>query len=116
MGTPPNGPADGPYRDIAYHVVIEKIGDNYEAFIGRPWTWNGAHTIGHNASAIGICLVGDFAKTPPPDAQLKKAVQITQMAMDDLRIKKDHVYRHRDLNDTECPGDAFPWDKFKEML
>lgn len=116
MGTPPNGPKDGPYRDIAYHVVIEKVNDVYEAFIGRPWTWNGAHCPGHNQSAIGIALVGDFSKVPPSDAELAKATQITQMVLDIFKIPKTGVHRHSEFNDTDCPGDAFPWDKFKESL
>lgn len=116
MGTPPNGPNDGPYRDIGYHAGVELIEDSYEILIGRPWNQNGAHTLNHNWKALGVCLVGNFMTAPPPDAQLAKAAQLVRYWMDAFKVAKDSVYRHKDLNDTDCPGAAFPWDKFRSLL
>lgn len=116
MGTYPKGPKDGPYRDIAYHVVIEKVGDTYEAFIGRPWEWNGAHCPGHNHTALGVCLVGDFSVSPPADDHLVKAAQVVESIKNIYGISKSMVHPHRKFSDTDCPGDAFPWDKFLTLL
>ena len=112
MGTPPNGPADGPYRDIAYHALIELVGSDYEVIMGRHWDVDGAHTKGHNRKGFGLCLIGDFSKEPPPAAQLLKAVAFVQFLRRLLEIPLEEIYPHRDLNATLCPGEAFPWEEF----
>jgi N-acetylmuramoyl-L-alanine amidase len=116
MGTPPNGPKDGPYRNIGYHAGVELIGVDYEILLGRPWDQNGAHTLGHNQKALGLCLVGNFTLAPPPDAQLQKAAEITRYWMELFNVAKESVSRHKDLNDTDCPGLSFPWDQFRSLL
>jgi len=117
MGIPPNGPRDGPYRDIGYHAGIELIKDHYEILIGRPWNQNGAHTLDHNWQALGLCLVGDFTLVQPPDAQLRLAAKFVRFWMELYGIPITQVYRHKDLNPglTECPGQAFPWDAFIQL-
>jgi N-acetyl-anhydromuramyl-L-alanine amidase AmpD len=123
MGTPPNGPADGPYEDIAYHALIEHVNNYPEIIIGRMWNHHGAHTLGHNGlkgqpHCLGVCLVGNFMTVPPPDDQLQRAVKFVKFLMTLYNIPIFKVYRHKDLNPglTECPGAMFPWDSFKAML
>lgn len=123
MGTPPNGPKDGPYSDIAYHGLIELVGDYYEIIMGRMWNTHGAHTLGHNGRSgqphcLGVCLIGNFTFVPPPDAQLQRAAQFVKFLMVTYNIPIIKVYRHKDLNPglTECPGAMFPWDQFRAML
>ncbi len=115
-GTFPNGPADGPYLDIAYHVLIERIGDGYEAIIGRPWTWNGAHTIGQNDRAIGICFVGNYQDAPPPDEMLRVGARHVAWICRLLGIANDQIFAHRQWNNTDCPGDCFDMDRFRRMV
>lgn len=43
------------WSDIGYHVVIRRDGTIDR---GRPIHLVGAHTEGHNATSIGVCLVG----------------------------------------------------------
>ena len=45
---------------IGYHYVIL---ENGEVEAGRPEYWPGAHVRGHNASSIGICLIGNGVYT-----------------------------------------------------
>ena len=116
MGTPPNGPADGPYRDIAYNVLVEKIGDTYEAIMGRPWDWNGAHTLGHNEKSLGICLIGNFNLDPPPSEQLAMAAKIVAFWMRLYSIPVTEIYPHKALNQTSCPGDSFDMAALKAIL
>jgi len=47
------------WADIGYHYVIRRNGA-LEA--GRPLELAGAHTAGHNADSIGVCLVGGVAE------------------------------------------------------
>lgn len=43
------------WLDIGYHYVIRRNGD---VELGRPKWAVGAHVAGHNATSIGICMVG----------------------------------------------------------
>ena len=116
MGTPPNGPVDGPYRDIAYNCTVEQINGEYEAIIGRPWDWSGAHTLGENFDSLGICLIGNFDLAPPPDAQLKVAAKIVAMWLRLFSIKDTEIYRHSFFQNTDCPGLHFDLEKFRAMV
>jgi hypothetical protein len=116
MGTPPNGPADGPYRDVAYHALCEKVGDSYEIIMGRPWDMNGAHTVGQNSTALGICLCGNFNLAPPPDAQLLVAAKFVAMWTRIYRIPFENIFRHDFFNQTDCPGNLFDMEKFVMMV
>ena len=121
MGTPPNGPADGPYLDIAYHAGVELVNNHYEILMGRMWDFHGAHCKGHNGLkgqpfALGLVLIGRFMSSPPPETQLAMAAKLTKFWMLTWNIPLAKVYRHKELNDTDCPGDMFPWDKFKSLL
>ncbi len=105
------------WLDVGYHALVEKIGPKrYFTILGRPWNMNGAHTIDHNAVALGICLVGDFMHAAPPAEQLVAAVKTVNYWMNLFKIPPEKVFRHKDLNATDCPGALFPWDKFKSML
>lgn len=46
---------DNKWSDIGYHYVIRRDGTVEK---GRPIETPGAHTQGHNANSIGVCLVG----------------------------------------------------------
>ena len=46
------------FRCIGYHFVIYRDGSIHK---GRPIEQAGAHTSGHNAHSIGICLIGGCA-------------------------------------------------------
>lgn len=63
------------WHDIGYHAGVELVGTNYEALIGRSLKEPGAHCpeAGMNHLAIGVCLVGQFEKTPPPPEQIECA-------------------------------------------
>lgn len=67
----PNKP-DGPYSDIGYHGVIRRDG-TLES--GRPLDTPGAHTKGHNAKSIGICLVGGLQDGTGGDANQDGVVE-----------------------------------------
>ena len=68
-------PAGRGWADIGYHRVVELIEGFYVAIIGRPETKDGAHAPGHNITALGVCLVGDFDLAPPAPAMLKFAAR-----------------------------------------
>lgn len=53
---------------IGYHYFIDKTGKTTQ---GRAHTDEGAHTVGYNASSLGICLAGNFDVTLPTPEQEK---------------------------------------------
>lgn len=102
---------------IGYHFVILQDGT---VQTGRPIGCRGAHTGKADYNAyIGICLVGDFSsqdnkhgeKGPirPTRAQMNALVELCEKLMVRYHIDVSHVKRHRDLKQTACPGDRFPY-------
>jgi N-acetylmuramoyl-L-alanine amidase len=116
MGTPPNGPADGPYADIAYHLLVERLGYSYELIMGRPLIFQGAHCRGHNAHTLGVAFVGDFNEAEPPIGQLIIGARGVATLLKLFRIPLESIFPHRQFNDTDCPGKLFPWEKFLQAV
>ena len=54
------------WDEIGYHYFIRREG-TVEA--GRPLDSQGAHVVGHNHEAVGICLVGGVKRVPDADGQ-----------------------------------------------
>ena len=101
------------YRDIGYHYVIESVNNEYKVIKGRAETDTGAHTISHNNSSIGICLVGNFTNESPSNGQINALVNLIK----DIHSRRGKlpIYGHRDFNATACPGDKFPMDQVKKI-
>lgn len=116
MGTPPNGPKDGPYKDVAYHALCEKVGGSYENLFGRPWDKSGAHCLGHNGHTLGFCFVGDFTQQAPPLEQVDCGAKNLAYWMRAFRIPLENIVAHKDLNDTDCPGEFFPMAYLKMKI
>lgn len=89
---------------IGYHFVIRKDGTIER---GRPEWASGAHAVGYNSESIGICVSGNFMIGTPTPAQIESlAMLLANLCADyNLPIDRDHILGHRELNDTDCPGD-----------
>ena len=103
---------------IGYHYVILPDGT---VETGRPEGCIGSHARSHN-DWIGICLIGGFQTNnhwfpeTPTKAQMKALVALCEHLMSKYHIPPDLVKRHRDINDTWCPGDRFPYNKLLAQL
>lgn len=92
------------YFGIGYHYVIRRNG---EVELGRPLEQAGAHAKDHNATSIGICLVGgidDRGKpecnfTPEQWAELAKLVTDLQGRFGALK-----VIGHNEVAAKACPS------------
>jgi len=104
------------WKDIGYHSGIELIGDHFEILIGRMFTEVGAHTVGMNETALGICMIGNFDEAPPPDLQLDLLVKYVRTLMQIFGIPIENVKRHHDYALKSCPGTLFPWNAFIARL
>lgn len=92
------------WDDIGYTHLVCEDGRVYE---GRGWNVRGAHTLGYNEIAIGICIIGDYMNRLPLPAALNATQQLLACGVDKGFIKADYeLFGHRDgrLN-TTCPGD-----------
>ncbi len=103
---------------IGYHFVILPDGTIEQ---GRPEGCVGAHARSHN-DWLGICLIGGFQTDnhwwpeQPTSAQMRALIGLCERLMSKYHIPPDYVKRHRDINDTWCPGDRFPYGRLMAAL
>jgi len=116
---------DRGFGELGYHFIIDngtRGKGNGQIEIGNRWykQRDGAHTKADNMNhkGIGISLIGNFSETNVSDEQIHSLVYLTNQLRQHYRIPKWRIVRHRDVRGaaTECPGNYFPWSKFRRML
>ena len=94
-----------------YHYIIRASGAIEK---GRPDNKMGAQAEGYNHNSLGIALTGNFTNVPPFPAQMDTLVSLLR------ELGATHpdtkVVKHKDLCQTSCPGDSFPWDELMKRL
>lgn len=110
---------------IGYHYVVLPDG---RIETGRPEDCPGAHSGNsyYNRRYLGVCLIGDFdshgrwngRRSPkqPTAAQLQSLVKLCVKLMRKYNIPLENVRRHRDVSQTYCPGDRFPYQQVKNRI
>lgn len=104
------------WLDIGYHFGVELINGEYEALVGRNLNQEGAHTLGMNDMAIGICVVGNFDDMAVPVAQWEKAIKLVKSYCEILSIPYENIRGHRDFADKTCPGRLFDMNEFRTAI
>jgi len=95
------------WSDIGYHIVIENDG---RIGWGRDVNKAGAHCKGHNASSIGICMVGGTdgsGKRHPFSKEQFKALKIVLEGLF-LTYGKMPIVGHNLYSSKSCP--CFDWE------
>jgi hypothetical protein len=88
--------------DIGYHYIIDPEGRIWE---GRFEKYRGAHAGGEaNEGNLGIMLLGNFDLQEPTARQLKVLEAFLSRLMARFHVSPDHLYTHRELRPTRCPG------------
>lgn len=93
--------------DCGYHYVIQRDGTLQE---GRPIDVEPASAKGHNIDVAAICLIGEFCKEEPTDAQINTltALVFTLCKKHDIPTDMHHIFCHSDYRDKPgnrwCPG------------
>lgn len=102
--TPSKTDPSKPWSDIGYHFVVERDGSLSN---GRRVETVGSHVAGHNATSIGICMMGRDHFTPEQYASLERLLKIL------VHTFNARVYGHRDFNKGKtCPNDEiYGWLK-----
>jgi hypothetical protein len=92
---------DRGWSDIGYNFLIGPDGTIYA---GRGWLVVGAHISGHNTSAIGVCVIGNYVSRPVPEPVRDSLAwlyrEANRRAGKTLRIRT-----HQQLASTACPGE-----------
>ncbi len=107
-----------PWLGIGYHFVIGNGDGMADGLIEPTFRWRtqiqGAHAGSSNKDfnerGIGICLVGNFEKTPPTAAQRRSVKLLVQTLRAEYKVPAANVVGHKDIraSATECPGKFFP--------
>lgn len=110
---------------IGYHYVILPDGRIQP---GRPENCPGAHSgvIYYNQRYLGVCLIGDFdshgrwngKRSPrqPTEPQIRALVKLCVKLIQKYRMPLENVRQHRDVSQTYCPGDYFPYRRVQELI
>ena len=81
---------------------------------------DGAHCLHHNATAIGICLIGNFdvSSERPSPFQILSVAQLTAYLAVRYDIPAERIFVHRDVPGaaTRCPGRNFPLEEFRGII
>lgn len=107
------------WQDIGYHYGVELVGDNYEILKGRTLLERGAHCKEENMNelAVGICVVGNYDLTPPPNLALLKLLDLIRELRYLYRIPTERIVAHRDYAKYKsCPGTLWPMVALKELV
>ncbi|MCK9583171.1 MAG: peptidoglycan recognition protein family protein [Endomicrobiales bacterium] len=102
-----------PDLDIGYHFGLEMINGRLEYQIGRPMTMQGAHTVGKNETAIGICLIGNYNNVEPTKEQYFLLASLVRDLQRRFKIAIYNVLGHTNFADKTCPGKLFNLTKLK---
>ena len=113
------------WDELGYHFVIGNgtyTGDG-RIEVGSRWPKqkHGAHCkVGqdetYNDFGIGICLVGNFEKQWPTQAQMHSLARLVDYLSARFEIPDANIIGHGDVDDTRCPGRHFSFADLFERL
>ena len=124
------------WQEIGYHLLIEKVQNEWYYILGRPLTMIGAHSgtkssVLYNKIGIGICLIGNYDKEVPSQKALTMLKDVVKRLMDFYNIMRNNVIGHWEVfirlglartkeeawsKYKTCPGKLFDLDNFRREL
>jgi hypothetical protein len=117
------------WQGVGYDFVIGNGSNSGDGQVEVTYRWQkqitGAHvggTAGNwaNRDGIGICLVGDFDRTQPTNAQMQSLVKLVRFLQSRYGIPKSRIYGHGTTPGagtvTDCPGRNFPMTWLKSQV
>src|SRR5699024_5583372 len=106
------------WNDIGYNVVADKYGRLWQARGGDiSKAVIGAHAAVHISATFGISVLGTYNSSAPPKKARDAVASAIAWKFSIVGISsatKSNLVGHRDLGQTDCPGDAF-YAKLGEM-
>jgi hypothetical protein len=116
------------WNGIGYDFVIGNGTNSGDGEVEPTYRWRGQLTGAHcggtpgnwaNEEGIGICLVGDFSRSPPTARQMDSLVRLVRFLQARYHIPKSRIYGHGSTpggHITDCPGWRFPMNWLKSNL
>jgi hypothetical protein len=107
---------------IGYHFVIGNGQGMKDGAVEPTFRWkeqlHGAHSGDalFNARGIGICLIGNFEKTPPSKAQLAAVKELIRTLAGRHQIVREKIIGHASVKATACPGKHFPLQDVRAVV
>lgn len=89
------------WNGIGYHFIIAPDGLIY---VGRDLNTPGAHTIGQNHIAIGVCALGNFDEEEMPTEQQVSLKYLLAFLLHRFNLRPDAIFFHRNFAEKTCPG------------
>lgn len=94
------------FKDIGYQWLVDPAGRRIP---GRPEWSEGSHAPGWNARSIGICLIGNFQTSMPPEDQIAGAIRLIREILVmfpgiPLLSHKEAMALVGDAGHSDCPG------------
>jgi len=88
---------------IGYHFVIQKDGTIYQTNNDTTLSY---HCKGYNQISLGICLVGDFDKQQPTEAQHTSLKELLVYLLKKYGLSTSDIIGHRETPAAHktCPG------------
>jgi len=111
-----------PWLGIGYHFVVGNGQGMKDGAVEPTFRWNeqlhGAHSGDpiFNARGIGICLIGNFEKTPPTKAQMESVKKLVNVLAVRHRITQSNLMGHAAVKSTACPGKHFPLKELRTVI
>jgi hypothetical protein len=90
---------------ITYHFCTTEPGQAYQT---EPLTTTAAHAGQNSRDSVGVCLIGNFMETPPPEAQLNATASVLAQLMSTLAIPVEQIFGYSDIINTQSPGATWP--------
>jgi len=98
----------GPWDDIGYHALVERVDGVVKVMPGRSEEMQGAHCPPLNTTHLGLCIVGNFDLAPPDDELLRVAANWCRQKMEQYQMQLKDIAYHCDHSHKTCPGSQFP--------
>ena len=113
------------WDELGYHFVIGNGSLTPDGFVETGSRWpkqkHGAHCkVGddetYNNWGIGICLVGNFEREQPTEAQMGALARLVDYLRVKYRIPDRCIIGHGQVDDTLCPGGNFSFGNLFSRL
>jgi hypothetical protein len=90
---------------ITYHYCISDQGVIYQT---QPLEATTSHAGNFSGDSAGVCLIGDFGRVTPPQAQLDAAAALLAQLATQFNIPTSQIVGYSDLVTTGSPGATWP--------
>ena len=115
------------FDGLGYHFVINNGRGGRDGRVEVGYRWPKQETGAHcrvnpndnnywNEHTIGICLIGNFERSRPSEAQYASLAKLVRFLMNRYNIKSKDVMGHGDVKPTKCPGRYFSFWELKRRI